>query len=144
MLFSYRALDASGTVRHGVIDASGEAEALLSLQEKGHVPLELKTQAATGGSRKIASGRQKIRHADVVAFVRELATLLKSGVGLSDAFSTLLETTDHPRMKESLSQLSAAVLAGERFSAALEKSDLGLPQYVHALARAGEATGDLI
>lgn len=143
MLFSYRVLDASGALRQGVIDASSETEALASLQEKGQVPLELKAQMSTAQRRKVVSGGQKIRHADVVAFVRELATLLKSGVGLSDAFSTLLETTDHPRMKESLSQLSAAVLAGERFSVALEKSDLGLPQYVHALARAGEATGDL-
>lgn len=143
MLFSYRVLDASGSVLQGTVDAASEAEALASLQEKGQVPLELKAQTVADGGRKIVSGTHKIRHADVVAFVRELATLLKSGVGLSDAFSTLLETTDHPRMKESLSRLNSAVLAGERFSAALEKSDLGLPQYVHALARAGEATGDL-
>lgn len=143
MLFSYRVLDASGAVRQGAIEASCEADALELLREKGQIPLELKAQTVAENHRKVISGAQKIRHTDVVAFVRELATLLKSGVGLSDAFSTLLETTDHPRMKESLLRLNTAVLAGEHFSAALEKSDFGLPQYVHALARAGEATGDL-
>ena len=88
MLFSYRVLDASGAVRQGAIEASCQADALELLREKGQVPLELKAQTVAENHRKVISGAQKIRHTDVVAFVRELATLLKSGVGLSDAFST--------------------------------------------------------
>ena len=76
------------------------------------------------------------------ALVAELSTLLGSGVGLSESFTTLLEATSHRGMKEALAQLNQSVRSGERFSAALDKSALKLPQYVYALSRAGEETGD--
>lgn len=142
MQFYYRVLDSSGFVQEGQLDAACEPDALAILQEREFTPLELKVRNV--GLEKIVSiAPQTVRHADVVALIRELATLLGSGVGLSDAFSTLLEATAHIGLKEALSQLNASIRSGEGFSEALKKSNLKLPQYVHALSRAGEATGDL-
>ena len=142
MQFSYRALDGSGFIQQGLLDAASEPEALMLLQERNFTPIELKAHRLDPG-RPQAQGSQSVRHADIVALIRELATLLGSGVGLSEAFSTLLEATAHAGLREALSQLNSAVRGGDVFSAALQKSSLKLPQYVHALSRAGEATGDL-
>lgn len=142
MQFAYRALDSSGYVQQGSLDAASEPDALSILEEKGFTPLELKLSRPRVG-RKVLSGSQTVRHSDVVALIRELATLLGSGVGLSEAFATLLDATEHSGVKEALSRLNGFVRGGEGFSAALKKSELKLPPYVHALARAGEATGDL-
>lgn len=142
MQFVYRVLDGSGFAQQGTLEAASEPDALHMLYERGYTPLELKVHHQ-GAGRKSSAGSRVVRHSDGVALIRELATLLGSGVGLSEAFATLLEATEHTGLKDSLSQLDASVRGGEGFSVALKKSSLSLPQYVHALARAGEATGDL-
>ncbi len=142
MQFSYRALDSSGFIQKGTLEVDSEAAALAILQEREYAPLELKAlHTATG--QPTFSASQTIKHGDIVALIRELATLLASGVGLSESFTTLLEATSHRGMKEALAQLNQSVRSGEGFSAALHKSPLKLPQYVYALSRAGEETGDL-
>lgn len=142
MQFFFRTLDVSGFIQQGVLYADSEAEVLAQLKERGLTPLELKTLESSV-QQQSSKGAQSVRHADIVALVRELATLLESGVGLSEAFSTLLEATTHSGLRDALSQLNAGVRGGEGFSFAIQKSNLNLPQYVYALSRAGEATGDL-
>ena len=142
MQFSYRALDSSGFIQKGILEVESEAAALSILQERDYAPLELKPLTTPAG-RPATSSSRHIKHGEVVALIRELSTLLGSGVGLSESFTTLLEATSHRGMKEALAQLNQSVRSGERFSAALDKSALKLPQYVYALSRAGEETGDL-
>lgn len=140
MWFAYKAVDAAGFPQHGELEAASEKDALQSLFERGVTPVELKERQP--GNSLTSSGSMTIRRSDVVALIRELATLLGSGVGLSETLTTLHEATSHRGVRATLSRLIAAVHGGEGFSAALAQSGLDLPEYVHALARAGEATGD--
>jgi general secretion pathway protein F len=142
MRFAFKAVDGAGFAQTGTLEAVSEAEALQQLFERGYTPLELREEKLPE-IRSGVSAQAAIKHADVIALIREMATLLASGVGLSEAFGTLLEANPHPRLRAVLGQLSAAVHGGEGFASALKKSNLALPEYVHALARAGEATGDL-
>lgn len=142
MQFQYRALDSSGFIQKGVLDSGSESEALSLLDERGMTPIELKLKTETVGEVSPSRSAQ-IRQTDIVALVRELSTLLCSGVGLSDAFPTLLEATSHAGVRDALSRMNSSVRGGEGFSAALQNSGLELPPYVHALSKAGEATGDL-
>ncbi len=141
MQFAYKAVDAAGFTQRGELEAQTQGDALRTLFERGYTPIELKERI--GGQVVAAAGTQAIRHGDVVALIRELATLLGSGVGMSEALATLQEATAHSGMRQTLATMIAAVHAGEEFSAALKKTGLDLPEYVSALARAGEATGDL-
>jgi len=142
MRFSFKALDGAGFFQKGTLDAASEAEALKQLFERGYTPIDL-LEEKLSELRPIRSTNLAIKHAEVIALIREMATLLASGVGLSETFSTLQEATHHLGLRNTLGQLIAAVHGGEGFASALKKSDLKLPEYVHALARAGEATGDL-
>lgn len=141
MQFAYRAVDSAGFEKDGVLDASSEEEALGVLFERNFRPVELRAIKAQKSAK--ASGQKKIRHTDVVALIRELATLLSSGVGLAEAFVTLQDATAHEGLRSALKNLISSVHGGEGFSAALRNAGLALPEYVHALARAGEATGDI-
>lgn len=144
MRFAFAALDSGGFTQKGNIEAPNEAEVVRLLIERGLTPMEVKPVAAASGNTIIkGNGAKKIRHSDTIGLIRELATLLSSGVGLADAFGTLQEATTHPGLHQALTSLSTSVHAGEGFSSALRKSELELPEYVHALARAGEATGDI-
>lgn len=142
MRFTFRAIDSGGFPQQGVLSAASEEEALSALFERGYRPVALSVDSRVV-AREAKSRRTVVRHADVIAFVREFATLLESGVGHSDAFETLTEATQHPVLKAILEKLSASIHGGARFSESLESSELVVPRYVYALAKAGEATGDL-
>ena len=141
MLFAYKAVDAAGFSQRGEFEAQSKGEALRVLYERGYTPVELQANDALA---KAATGnKQSIRQGDIVALIRELATLLGSGVGMSEALATLQDATAHGGIRQTLAVMVGAVHAGEEFSVALKKTGLDLPEYVGALARAGEATGDL-
>jgi general secretion pathway protein F len=141
MRFTFKAIDGSAFPQKGMLEAASEIEALQMLFERGYTPLDMREEKQPEVRANDASAA--IRHTDVIALIRELATLLGSGVGISDAFNTLLEANQHSRLNAALSGLSAAIHGGESFASALQKAKLKLPEYVYALARAGEATGDL-
>ena len=146
MRFTYKAMDGAGFAKDGILEASSIDDALRVLFERGYRPLDLKAEAAPSATLALSSagsGASKIRHSDVVGLIRELATLLSSGVGLAEAFTTLEEASNHSGLRDSLAKLSSSVHGGEGFSVALRHAGLVLPEYVHALARAGEATGDI-
>lgn len=138
--FIYRATDTAGFVQSGSVEAGSRAEAVGQLFTEKLRPLEISTVVV---SQQRTVDRRTIRQSDLVAFVRELSTLLTSGVGLTESFNTLHQATTNVALQEALSSLIFSVQSGETFSVALRGSNLQFPEFVFALARAGEATGDI-
>lgn len=139
--FIYSAVDAAGFAREGSVNASSREEAVGQLIAEKLTPVSLAADSPDIAGVPRASG--KLRQADLVAFVRELATLLAAGVGLTESFSTLHGATANAAMREALASLIFSVQSGETFSVALRNAKLPLPEYVYALSRAGEATGNI-
>jgi len=139
--FNYKAVDAAGYSRDGFLKAVNQQDAIGQLYADGLTPVSLTED--TVASTVTGGGTGKLRHSDLVALVREIATLLSSGVGLTETFSTLHDATKNPALQEALSRLISSVQAGETFSMALRNAKFALPEYVYALARAGEATGNV-
>lgn len=139
--FNYKAVDAAGFPRDGVIDATAQADAVGQLYADGLTPVTLIEERVVAQSQGVATG--KLKQADLVALVREMATLLSSGVGLTESFTTLHGATKNLALQDALSTLIASVQGGDTFSVALRKAKLNLPEYVYALSRAGEATGNI-
>jgi general secretion pathway protein F len=139
--FTYKAVDGAGFARVGSLNAPSREEAVAQLFAGSLTPVTL-AEEKPGADR---SGRvtHKLKQADLVAFVRELATLLSSGVGLTESFATLHEASSNTALQDALTRLIAAVQGGETFSVALRNAKLELPEYVYALSRAGEATGNI-
>ena len=142
MKFTYKAVDAQGFAQNGSIDASDEKQALDILFDRGLTPLSVQIQAAA--TRQLTSKQtSKIRFEDLSALIRELATLLQAGVGLVDAFETLSEGTRQLNLIEPLNAIVRALHGGQSLSAALAAAKLPFPHYIYALAKAGEATGQM-
>jgi general secretion pathway protein F len=139
--FNYKAVDAAGFPREGVVNATSQQEAVSQLYADSLTPVSLTEERAAASAMGASAG--KLRQTDLVALVREIATLLSSGVGLTETFSTLHDATKNLALQEALSRLIASVQGGDTFSVALRKAKLELPEYVYALARAGEATGNI-
>src|SRR5690606_19521624 len=98
-------------------------------------------EAGAGAGKARRAGR--LRTADVIMALQELATMLTSGVPIVDAVGSQAISAHHPRIVEAFTAMSRDLQRGQAFSATLAASGLPLPDYVVQLARAGELTGEL-
>jgi general secretion pathway protein F len=138
-LFSYEAVDRSGGKTTGSVEAASEGEAARQLAQQGLTPYALKRVGQ--GWRTPRRRRASARELQLV--LQEFATLLESGVGLVTALSSLAKSSHHPSLTGAFAEMERSVRRGESFSTALRESKLPVPEYVHQLAHAGEATGRL-
>ncbi len=141
MRFIYQAVDSAGHAQSGELEAGSREEVMDLLLARDQTPVRVDEKRASVNSPRVSS--QKVRQSDLVSLVRELATLLSSGVGMTEALATLMDATSNVGLQQPLKKLSDAVHAGQSFSDALKGSGLVLPEFVFALSRAGEATGDI-
>jgi general secretion pathway protein F len=143
MKFDFKAVDAEGFSHNGSLEAASENEALDTLYGRGLTPLSMRMGAMEQPLSWGSSASKKVSFEDLAALTRELATLLHAGVGLVDAFETLLEGTQQLNMAEPISAIVRSLHAGQSLSVALQASRLPFPHYIYALAKAGEATGQM-
>lgn len=141
MRFIYQAVDSAGHAQSGELEAGSRDEVMDVLLARDQTPVSVNEKRAS--VRAVGVSSQKVRQSDLVSLVRELATLLSSGVGMTEALATLIEATSNAGLQQPLKKLSDAIHAGQPFSDALKGSGLVLPDFVFALSRAGEATGDI-
>lgn len=140
MQFDYRARDGEGRETRGRLDAADEAAAVRTLVAQGLTVVEIQGQRSVAGS---ARRKGPISRADQVMLLQELATLLKAGVSLGDTLPSMAEAYARHPLGPALAEMHAHVRGGGRLSTALQQPALKLPAYVHALAQAGEASGQL-
>lgn len=79
----------------------------------------------------------------ISVLTRQLATLLRAGVQLSESLAALIEQAERPGLKRVLSDVKVQVNEGLSFSLALARHPLFFPELYINLVAAGEAAGNL-
>lgn len=143
MPFRYRALDAERIERQGVLHETDETAALQALLRQGLTPLALVAEGPVAASPQAGARRGRVKDTQRMLLLQELATLLRAGIAWSDALPSLAEAYADSALAEPLAEMDRRVRAGERLTDALALEALGMPPYVLALARAGEAAGTM-
>jgi len=138
--FTWKARDAGGRLRRGRIEARDNADALGQLTAQRLVVIELK--AVTAVERK-ARVRKRISQQDRISLFTELASLLSAGVSLGEALPSLVEAYQESPLGAPLAEVARSVQGGASLASALSASSLRLPEYVHSVIQAGEASGHL-
>lgn len=149
--YACRVRDAAGARRALRVEAASQQEAALNLIKRGFVPTEIKAgDGARPGARLRRSalggrtlGKDRVAHADMVAFTRSLATMVRSGLPLAAVMRLLAMSASSPAVGSLCRHLSGAIEAGSSFSAALEDAPAGLPASFIEAVRAGEEGGAL-
>jgi type IV pilus assembly protein PilC len=152
MRYVYKAVTTDGRTRRGVIEAPSPRDALLTLREQGIFVTSLNEaqrwrrllEPREGSllARQVFIGRP-VKPRDFAVMVRQLATLLRAGVVITDALSVLAQQTENKVLGRTLRDMVAKLQAGVQFSqAAAEHSRIFPPVFVNML-RAGETSGDL-
>lgn len=127
--------DKSGKVVRGEIRANGEAQVNASLRRQGIKVDTVKRQRARSGG--------KVSEKDITLFTRQLATMMKSGVPLLQAFDIVGKGHDNPAVALLLLDIKTDVETGASLKQSFEKHPLYFDALFCNLVGAGEQAGIL-
>ncbi|MGB3722676.1 MAG: type II secretion system F family protein [Pacificimonas sp.] len=148
--FLYRAVDASGAAKSGVIEAASPTGARAALRAQTLLPLLVTEANETARSRggfdlgRIRLFRRGAMNARALALVtRQLSTLVANDVRVEEALRTVARQAERPQVRALLLNLRAAILDGRSFASALGDHPAAFPEYYRASIAAGEQSGQL-
>ena len=134
-IYEWEGKDRQGKIVRGEMRAGGENQVIASLRRQGVLPSKIK-------KRRMRSGK-KIKPKDIALFTRQLATMMKAGVPLLQAFDIVGRGSTNASVNKLLNEVRTDVETGSSLSTAFRRH----PMYFNALycnlVEAGEAAGIL-
>jgi type IV pilus assembly protein PilC len=135
VIFEWEGKDKNGKAVRGEIRAGGQAQASATLRRQGVLVNKIKKRRTAGGS--------SIKQKDIAVFTRQLATMMKAGVPLMQAFDIVGRGAGNPRLGKLVSDIRSDIETGTSLSVAFRRH----PMYFNALycnlVEAGEQGGIL-
>ena len=143
-LFQYKAADAAGEVVQGFLEAGDRESVVAQLQALGQVPIRVELSSApVRRSRGPLIRRRQVTQSQIVAFTRELATLLQAGLPLDRALAILANLAEEGPLAELLGGIRTRLQEGASLADALEACGGNFNRFYVNLVRAGESGGAL-
>jgi len=138
-VFVWSGTDRNGRKSKGEVLATSAAIARVQLRKQGVVAKSVKKKSKP----LFTFGAKKIKPADIAIFTRQLATMMKAGVPLVQAFDIVAEGTDHEKMRELIMTVRTDVSSGTGLAGALEKHPAHFDVLFCSLVASGENSGTL-
>ncbi|ACE82964.1 type II secretion system F family protein [Cellvibrio japonicus] len=137
--YIYKGVDRKGSKIQGEINGTSPAivKALLIKQGINVKSVSKKSKPLFGTSGKA------IKPADIAVFSRQMATMMKAGVPLVQAFDIVADGLENPNMKSLVLEIRDDVAAGGGFAASLRKHPRYFDDLFCNLVDAGEQSGAL-
>jgi type IV pilus assembly protein PilC len=135
-VFVWEGKDRKGKMLKGEMRANGEAVVNATLRRQGITVTKLKKQSSL-------AIRGKVTDKDITLFTRQLATMMKAGVPLLQAFDIVGKGHHNPAVAKLLADIKADVETGSSLSAAFRKYPLYFDNLFCNLVGAGEQAGIL-
>ncbi|MEK7520137.1 MAG: type II secretion system F family protein [Patescibacteria group bacterium] len=141
--FHYLASQQNGKMTEGEMDAAAEGEVLAHLHGSGLFPVSI-TQIKKGGAAAMRRTLfEKLTALDKITLAKNLALMIKAGIGIAEAIDIMLDDTQKPVLKKILQRAKLHLEKGGQLSEAFD----GFPRHFSPifinLLRAGEASGNL-
>ncbi|MFN3612173.1 type II secretion system F family protein [Tepidimonas sp.] len=134
-LFEWEGKDRNGKTVKGELRAAGEAQVQAQLRRQGIVVQKVR--------RKRFASAKRIKPKDIAIFTRQLATMMKAGVPLLQAFDIVGRGNPNPSVARLLYEIRTDVETGTSLSAAFRKHPAYFNSLYCNLVEAGEAAGIL-
>jgi type IV pilus assembly protein PilC len=134
-VFEWEGRDKNGKTMRGEVRAGGEAMVSASLRRQGILVTRIKKRRMSGG--------RSIKQKDIAVFTRQLATMMKAGVPLLQAFDIVGRGSTNPKLTRLLNDIRTDVETGTSLSAAFRKHPMHFDALYCNLVEAGEAGGIL-
>ena len=140
-VFKYTAMDDKGGRRSGTVDARSKESAVSLLRGQGLYVLTIESSG-----RSLSDSLLDIRgvpFSEVVAFTRQLSTMISAGLSISKALNVLAEQTDNLKFKRILTDILRDIEGGAALANAFGRHPEIFTETYQALVQAGEASGKL-
>ncbi len=134
--YQWEGKDKKGKVIKGEMRAAGESFVNATLRRQGITVTKVKKQSAF-------ASKGKITDKDITLFTRQLATMMKAGVPLLQAFDIVGKGHSNPAVAKLLGDIKADVETGSSLSASFRKYPLYFDNLFCNLVGAGEQAGIL-
>lgn len=134
-IFEWEGKDRNSKIVRGEMRAGGENQVQATLRRQGILVTKVK-------KRRMSSGK-KIKPKDIAIFTRQLATMMKAGVPLLQAFDIVGRGNPNPSVTKLLNDIRMDVETGSSLSSAFNKHPLYFNTLYCNLVEAGEAAGIL-
>ena len=133
--FAWEGKDKTGKLMRGEMRAGGEALVNATLRRQGILVSKIKKQAFKRGG--------KITEKDITLFTRQLATMMKAGVPLLQAFDIVGKGASNQAVAKLLMDVKSDVETGSALNQAFRKYPLYFDALFCNLVSAGESAGIL-
>lgn len=140
--YGYEALDKSGKVIKGSIDADSVDQAKVLIKKQGYVPTSIKEQSLMTKDINIQFGG-KVTPRDMSVFCRQFVSMNKAGVSILECLKLLAEQTENAILQKAIGAVRSDVEKGEALATALAKHPKVFPNLMVTIVAAGEASGSL-
>ncbi|PIQ53723.1 MAG: type II secretion system protein F [Comamonadaceae bacterium CG12_big_fil_rev_8_21_14_0_65_59_15] len=134
-IFEWQGKDRSGKQVRGESRAGGENQVLAVLRRQGITAIKIKKRRMSAG--------HAIKPKDMAIFTRQLATMMKAGVPLLQAFDIVGRGNPNPSVSRLLNDIRSDVETGTSLSVAFRKYPMYFDALYCNLVEAGEAAGIL-
>ena len=132
-LYIWEGKDKTGKVIRGEIRATGDAMVQAMLRRQGIQVIKVRKQKMARGGR--------ISEKDIALFTRQLATMMKSGVPLLQAFDIAMKGSANAALSRMLNDIRTDVETGSNLSQAFAKHPAHFDRLFCNLVAAGEQAG---
>jgi len=136
--FIWEGLDKNRQKSKGVITAKSEVLARTELRRQGYRITKIRKK-----SKPLFSRVREITASDIAIFSRQLATLLKAGIPLVQAFDIIGKGHENPSMQLMLLSIKTNLESGDTLAESLKKNPLYFDELFCNLVEAGESAGVL-
>lgn len=136
--YTWSGVDRQGRPTNGEAQGVSQAMVKAQLRKQGIMPKAVKKKP-----KPLFGGQKKITPSDIAVFTRQLATMMKAGVPLVQAFDVVVDGLENPSLRDLVGQIKNDVASGAGFATSLAKHPKYFDDLFCNLVGSGEASGTL-
>jgi type IV pilus assembly protein PilC len=137
--YVYKGVDKKGNKIQGEINGGSPTIVKTLLARQGITVRSVSKKAKP----LFGSGGKAIKPADIAVFSRQMATMMKAGVPLVQAFDIVADGLENPNLRKLVLQIRDSVAAGGGFASSLKEHPKYFDDLFCNLVEAGEQSGAL-
>lgn len=140
--FKYVCMDKNGKQVKGFFDSYRQLDVESFLNSQGYKIVSI-TPTKISKASSFLTMQKPMRYKDLVFFLTQLSTYVKSGIPLSDSIVILENQTNKKGNRELFKKISYELNTGAAFSEALERQGSVFPKLLINMLKTSELTGNL-
>lgn len=144
-VFKFKARDALGKPMTGEMEADNEKVVVDALAERGLYIITIEEKPSKGLAEHITGRaiKRRLRSSEMVAFLRQLATMVRAGIPMLSAFDLMIRRAPTGRFRSLLTDLRDSLAAGNSLSETLKAKRHNFAPLMVSAVEVGEETGNL-